>query len=111
VVDRLRSNNISVLRQPMTQSTPSETETAALRDMLHHIDAAQIFSNGQTYERVRDDLMRLYAIIRCLEIISEASCRLSDSLRARHSEIPQGPMASAGNFPRHQYDDVTPRST
>jgi uncharacterized protein with HEPN domain len=57
------------------QSTPSDTEIGALRDILHHIDPAQTFSANQTYEGVRDDLMRLYAIIRCLEIVSEGAFR------------------------------------
>ena len=53
--------------------------------------------------------MRLYAIIRAPEIISEASRRLSDELKARHPDIPWREMAAAGNFYRHNYEDVTPR--
>jgi len=37
---------------------------------------------------LRDDLQALYAVIRSLEIISEASRRLSDDLKARHTGIP-----------------------
>jgi len=58
---------------------------------------------------LRDDLMRLYAIICSLEIISEASRRLSDELKTRHPDIPWREMAAAGNFYRHNYEDVTPR--
>jgi uncharacterized protein with HEPN domain len=54
----------------------SDKENAALRDILLHIDAAERFARGQTFESLRDDLMRLYAIIRALEIISEAWRRL-----------------------------------
>jgi uncharacterized protein with HEPN domain len=61
----------------------SERESGALRDMLFHVDAAERFAQGQTFESLRDDLMRLYAIIRSLEIVSEASRRLSDELKAR----------------------------
>jgi uncharacterized protein with HEPN domain len=61
----------------------SEKESGVLRDMLFHVDAAERFAHGQTFESLRDDLMRLYAIIRSLEIISEASRRLSDELKAR----------------------------
>jgi hypothetical protein len=61
---------------------PSEKESGALRDILFHIDAAERFAHGQTFESLRDDLMRLYAVIRSLEIISEASRRLSDELKA-----------------------------
>jgi uncharacterized protein with HEPN domain len=87
----------------------SDKENAALRDILLHIDAAERFARGQTFESLRDDLMRLYAIIRALEIISEASRRLSDKLKARYPAIPWREMAAAGNFYRHNYEDVTPR--
>jgi uncharacterized protein with HEPN domain len=87
----------------------SEKENGALRDILFHINAAERFAHDQTFESLRDDLMRLYAIIRSLEIISEASRRLSDELKARHPDIPWREMAAAGNFYRHNYEDVTPR--
>ena len=86
----------------------SETERGALRDMLHHIGLALEFAQDLTFERLRDDLMRLYAVIRSLEIISEASRRLSDELKARHPQMPWQEMAAAGNFYRHNYEDVTP---
>ena len=56
----------------------SEKESGALRDMLRHIDLAEQFAQGQSCESLRDDLQALYAVIRSLEIISEASRRLSD---------------------------------
>jgi uncharacterized protein with HEPN domain len=58
---------------------PSEKERGALRDMLRHIDLAEQFAHGHRYESLRDDLQALYAVIRSLEIISEASrvCRMS----------------------------------
>jgi uncharacterized protein with HEPN domain len=87
----------------------SEKESGTLRDILFQINAAERFAHGQTFESLRDDLMRLYAIIRSLEIISEASRRLSDQLKARHPNIPWREMAAAGNFYRHNYEDVTPR--
>jgi uncharacterized protein with HEPN domain len=48
-------------------------------------------------------------VIRSLEIISEASRRLSDELRERHPDIPWRDIAAAGNFYRHNYEDVTPQ--
>ncbi|HEY0440529.1 MAG TPA: HepT-like ribonuclease domain-containing protein [Xanthobacteraceae bacterium] len=77
--------------------------------MLHHIDMAERFVQGQSFEKLRDDLMALYAVTRCLEIISEASRRLSDQLKAGHPTMPWREMAAAGNFYRHNYEDVVPR--
>jgi uncharacterized protein with HEPN domain len=90
-------------------SMPSEKESGAIRDMLFNINPAERFAHGQTFEGLRDDLMRLYAIIRSLKIISEASRRLSDELKARYPDIPWREMAAAGDFYRHNYEDVTPR--
>jgi hypothetical protein len=67
---------------------PKTIAFGALRDILFNINAAERFAHGQTFESLRDDLMRLYAIIRSLEIISEASRRLSDELKARYPDIP-----------------------
>jgi uncharacterized protein with HEPN domain len=53
--------------------------------------------------------MRLCAVTRCLEIISEASRRLSDGLKARHPGIAWKQMAGAGNIYRHDYEDVAAR--
>jgi len=52
--------------------------------------------------------MRVYAVTRCLEIISEASRRLSEGLKARHPGIAWREMAGAGNVYRHDYQDVAP---
>jgi uncharacterized protein with HEPN domain len=87
----------------------SDKDGAALRDMLHHIELAERFVQGRSFEGLRDDLMPLYAVTRCLEIISEASRRLSDDLKERHPQTPWREMATAGNFYRHNYEDVLPR--
>src|SRR3978361_1037588 len=68
-----------------TRSMLSEKERGALRDMLRHIELTEQFARGHSYESLRDNLQALYAVIRSLEIISEASRRLSDELKARHA--------------------------
>jgi uncharacterized protein with HEPN domain len=75
--------------------------------MLRHIELAEQFTQGFAYKNLRDDARTHCAVIRCLEIISEASRRLSAELKARHPETPRQPMAAAGNFYRHDYGEVT----
>jgi uncharacterized protein with HEPN domain len=87
---------------------PSEKEAGVLDDMLRHIDLAERFAVGLDDQALSGDLQSLYAIVRALEIISEASRRLSDQLKSRHPDIPWREMAAAGNFYRHNYEDVTP---
>ena len=87
------------LRAPahVTPSMPSdnEKERGALGDMLRHIDLAERFAHGLDEEALSNNLQALYAVIRSLEIISEASRRLSDELKARHPDIPWRDMAAA----------------
>lgn len=52
------------------------------------------------------DMRTIYAVTRCLEIISEASRRLPDGLKRRHPSIAWKSMAAAGNVYRHDYEDV-----
>jgi uncharacterized protein with HEPN domain len=80
-----------------------------LSDIQHHIAMAERFVEGMEYETFKDDDMRIYAVVRCLEIISEASRRLPDELKARHTTIEWREMAAAGNFYRHEYEDVAAR--
>jgi uncharacterized protein with HEPN domain len=87
---------------------PSEKDSGTLQEILHHIDLAQRFAGGRSVQDFRNDPMPLYAIVRCLEIISEASRRLSAELNARHAQIPWVEMAAAGNFYRHRYENVLP---
>ncbi len=85
---------------------PSDHTERALRDILHPIDLAQRFVEGLDREAFKADVRAFYAVTRCLEIISEASRRLPNELKAKHSGISWNQMASAGNVYRHDYEDV-----
>ncbi len=84
----------------------SESAQAALRDIAHHIKLAAQFTEGVDFAAFRDDERTVYAVTRCLEIISEASRRLPDDMKARHPSIAWRNMAAAGNIYRHDYEDV-----
>jgi uncharacterized protein with HEPN domain len=97
--------------RPLTRSMPSEREATRrwLSDIRHHIVMAEGFAAGMTCASFKDDNLRLYAVTRCLEIISEASRRLPDVLKERHPAIQWKDMAAAGNIYRHDYEDVAAR--
>src|SRR5713226_6237552 len=92
-------------RRP-TRSMPSRPVDTALRDILHDIALAANFSAGFDRASFTHDVKTVYAVTRCLEIISEASRRLPDDLKARHPAIGWKQMAGAGNVYRHDYEDV-----
>jgi uncharacterized protein with HEPN domain len=86
------------------------SEQAVLRrwliDIRHHVILAQSFVAGTDYAVFKDDLLRLYAVIRCLEIISEASRCLPEAMKTRNPAIAWRAMAAAGNVYRHDYEDI-----
>jgi uncharacterized protein with HEPN domain len=84
----------------------SEAADRALQDILRHIDLAETFVAAFNHDSFKSDLRTLYAVTRCLEIISEASRRLPDDLKARYPAIAWKQMAGAGNIYRHDYEDV-----
>jgi uncharacterized protein with HEPN domain len=65
----------------------AESSRTALSDIRHHISLATHFIQGFDYEVFRMDLRTVYAVTRCLEIISEASRRLPEELKARYPSI------------------------
>jgi uncharacterized protein with HEPN domain len=74
--------------------------------MLENIELAHSFVQGSTFDEFQTDRRTSYAVLRCLEIISEASRRLPAELKQRHPNIAWADMAGAGNVFRHQYNDV-----
>ena len=67
------------------------------------------FVQGLTFETFAADPRTLYAVTRCLEIISEASRRIDAGTVKRHPHVPWRQMADAGNIYRHRYDTVSAR--
>jgi uncharacterized protein with HEPN domain len=89
------------------RSMPSDEKTRdALLDIRDNILWAQQFAQGLTFEAFRASRLHFYATTRALEIISEASRRLPDDLRARHPDLPWRAIRDVGNFYRHAYDNV-----
>jgi uncharacterized protein with HEPN domain len=74
----------------------------------HNVSLARAFVKDMTFEAFAADDRTIYATTRCLEIISEASRRLPDDLKARHPSVPWERIAGAGNVYRHDYEDVLP---
>ena len=88
---------------------PSKTPYNALCDIEHNIALARAFVAGLSFATFQHDRRTVYAVTRCLEIISEASRRLPDDLKARHPHVPWPKVAGAGSVYRHDYEDVLER--
>ncbi|MGB3502802.1 MAG: HepT-like ribonuclease domain-containing protein [Mesorhizobium sp.] len=87
---------------------PSEKALGIVETIARNIVLARDFVRGLTFEQFAADERTIYAVTRCLEIISEASRRLSAQTKARHPHTPWDRIAGAGNVYRHDYEDVLP---
>src|ERR1043165_926824 len=85
---------------------PSKNPTQRLADIIDNVDAIHGFIGKLDLQSFRADRKTVYAVVRALEIISEASRRLPDDLLQRHPEIDWAAIAAAGNVYRHEYEAV-----
>ena len=88
---------------------PSKVDKVPRRllDIVENVDAALNFVEGLDYELFAKDDKTQYAVLRALEIISEASRHIPDDIKARHPDIPWRAVRDAGNVYRHGYQAVT----
>lgn len=77
-----------------------------LADILQAARLALTFVDGMTRTRFLEDLMCQSAVIRQIEIIGEATKRLSEAFRKKHPEIPWRQMAGMRDLLLHAYDHV-----
>jgi len=80
-----------------------------LLDIRRHTRLAREFVAGVDFAAFQNDERTVFAVIRCLEVVSEASRRLPEDLKARHPNLPWKSIAGAGNVFRHDYEDVVPK--
>ncbi|QEN03382.1 DUF86 domain-containing protein [Thiospirochaeta perfilievii] len=66
----------------------------------------QEFTKGLSIEDFKSDDKTQFAVIRCLEIIGEASKRIPDDFRESNSSIPWKAMAGIRDRLIHGYDVV-----
>ena len=78
----------------------------ALRAILESIDGIQRAIEGRSLDEFSANWLLNHAVQRGIEIISEASRRLPQSLRDQHPEIPWPAVIGIGNILRHDYDEI-----
>jgi uncharacterized protein with HEPN domain len=79
-----------------------------LTDMLEAIERIRTEIAGVTIEAFEADWRKRRLVERGVEIISEASRRLTHELKSRHPEIPWTKVAGIGNVLRHEYEGIAP---
>jgi uncharacterized protein with HEPN domain len=84
----------------------SKNPAQCLRDIVENIEAIQEFTASMDRDDFGADRKTLYAVVRALEIVSEATRRLPAELKERHPGIDWVAVAAAGNAYRHEYEGV-----
>lgn len=74
-----------------------------LRDMLDNANRAMRFTEGFDYETFSKDEKSVYAVIRAVEIIGEATRNIPDEVRGKYPEIPWREAADMRNKLVHRY--------
>ena len=84
----------------------SKNPAQRLCDIVDNIDAIRDFTARMDHDDFAADRKTVYAVVRALEIVSEATRRLPPELKDRHPEIDWTAVAAAGNVYRHEYEGV-----
>ncbi len=74
--------------------------------ILNSINRILDYISGKDREAFEADLVTQDAVVRQLEVIGEATKRVSKELRSRHPEIPWSDMAGMRDVLIHDYIDV-----
>lgn len=77
-----------------------------LQDILEASHAAQEFVDDTTFEGFSEDKKTVFAVIRALEIIGEATKRLPGVIREQHPDVPWREMAGMRDKLLHDYVTV-----
>jgi uncharacterized protein with HEPN domain len=78
----------------------------ALRTILESIAGIEIVMADKTLEEYSQDRLLRWGVERAVEIISEASRRLTPAMRAGHPEVEWKQVMGIGNVLRHDYDEI-----
>ncbi len=86
--------------------TPPKSPRAALLEMLDNIDWLGGITRDRPFDDIGKDRMLRHTLERSIEIISEASRRIPEAMKAQHPHLPWRRIADVGNVIRHAYDGV-----
>lgn len=77
-------------------------------DMLHFARKAVSFNDNVDEQSFLDDELRLFATIRCIEVIGEAAAKVDKATRAQFPELPWMFMVPMRHICIHEYGRVDP---
>ena len=85
----------------------NDRDLGYLKEILESAKGVQEFMREKSFAEFDRDWASPLAISKCLEIIGEATKKLSLDLRDSHPEVPWRRMAGLREILVHQYNDVS----
>ncbi|NLV27776.1 MAG: DUF86 domain-containing protein [Methanomicrobiales archaeon] len=83
-----------------------DRDLSLLADIREMCSDAITFLGDRTREELMHDRQLQYALIRCLEVISEAAKLISSDTKERYPEIPWSEYAKTRDFLIHSYAKI-----
>ena len=80
--------------------------TLYLKDMLENIEKVNYFIENLTYEDFKADERTNFAVIRCLEIVGEASKSIPKEIKSKYNDIPWKDIAGLRDKIVHGYSEI-----
>jgi uncharacterized protein with HEPN domain len=77
-----------------------------LRDILEHAEKSQNFVAGMTQEEFLGDDKTVFAVIRALEVVGEASKKVPQAVKEEYAHVPWREMAGTRDKLIHDYFGV-----
>lgn len=77
-----------------------------IKDILEAISKIEQFTKGLSYNAFVKDEKTVFAVIRALEVIGEATKNISKSIKIKYADIPWREMAGTRNKLIHEYFGV-----
>ena len=77
-----------------------------LKDILDAMEKAQKFIENLTFEQFAEDQKTVYAVVRALEIVGEATKNIPDAIRMEFPKVPWKDMAGMRDILIHDYFGV-----
>lgn len=81
-------------------------DDAYLLDILESARAALEYMRGKTWEKFSRDPLLQDAVVRRLEVIGEASGRVSSATQKKYAHLPWQAMKGTRNKIIHEYDSI-----
>ncbi len=77
-----------------------------IKDIINYMERAEEYIKGLTYKQFLDDKKTCDVVIRCIEVIGEASKSIPDEVRDKYHSIPWRDMAGMRDKVIHGYFTV-----